>query len=387
MDAIKQNCAMDGWDPRILDLDPNQPLEDQLLFNKTLTDEEKEDMLYSANHSTDDSDDEPGDIHEIVERIHEAYCKRKEVLDNHLLEENKKKEAKKWIGQDWGSLLRKPKERTPVVSPTTEKESDAGKELRLLEEEEKAELQRQLEEEKEQAAAAVAIPAPPASPLKSASNHSDLMSPSTRSHSTLGPLPPFFTEVDFGDNSIDEQDIETKDDDDNDDNCDWPDLGGSSTTLTTNQEYDGSISDLSATIALTEVIVSPSRTKRNRKHKKSSKTGKNAPSSPRKLKSPRKKPKKKLSLSSDDSSSFDAPSPRKSKPRSPRKSKSEKKPRSVDFDETIRKPKSGKKIRRYSSQQESLSINLETPIRKPKSKKLPGPVFQDEFNGVDENNL
>ena len=101
-----------------------------------MTKEEKEDLLWQADHASDDFDDGvPTDIREIVNRIHEAYCKRKEVLDNHFVEEHKKKEARKWIGQERKQM---PK--------TKEMESEAEQDLRMIEEEE------------EQAAAASASP-------------------------------------------------------------------------------------------------------------------------------------------------------------------------------------------------------------------------------------
>eukprot|EP00980_Cylindrotheca_fusiformis_P030090 scaffold24341_cov117-Cylindrotheca_fusiformis.AAC.1 len=116
---------MDGWDYRVLELDPNLPLTDQLARTTIMTEPEKEDLLwnieYAMGKKTTTTDDESQGstvgIAETVALVHEAYCKKKGVLDNHRKEEKQRKESQKWIGQG-KELLKKPEPKPAPPAPT-----------------------------------------------------------------------------------------------------------------------------------------------------------------------------------------------------------------------------------------------------------------------------
>ncbi|KAL3940341.1 MAG: hypothetical protein SGBAC_005112 [Bacillariaceae sp.] len=108
-DAVKQCCEFDGWDPRVMDLDPNRPLRDQLYSSRTWKKSEKEDLLLNIRlcmgQETTEEDKGNGLV-EIVDLVFEAYCKKKESIETHRKEMKKQEEAQAWIGGG-KSLLKK----------------------------------------------------------------------------------------------------------------------------------------------------------------------------------------------------------------------------------------------------------------------------------------
>lgn len=117
MEAVQQACEMDGWDYRVLDLDPNRPLNDQLASSNIMTEPEKDDLLwniaFAMGKDNDETQGSAAGISETVALVHEAYCKKKGVLDNHRKAEKKRQDSQKWIGHG-KELLKKP---TPKAAP------------------------------------------------------------------------------------------------------------------------------------------------------------------------------------------------------------------------------------------------------------------------------
>jgi hypothetical protein len=130
LDAIKQAISLDDLDSRIIDLDPNRPLQDQVNAIPGITEKEKEDIRKSdrlAFHTGGDNDDdeEPLDIHQTVDVIHQAYVRRKQALQQLEEEMNPKKQTLKHRVK---SLFQKP---VRAVSPSRkdkEKKKEKDKE-------------------------------------------------------------------------------------------------------------------------------------------------------------------------------------------------------------------------------------------------------------------
>jgi len=100
-EAVKQACEFDGWDPRVMDLDPNRPLLDQLYSTRTWKKSEKEDLLLNIRlcMGQESTEEETGDsLLEITDNVFEAYCKKKESIELHRQEVKRQEEAQQWIG-------------------------------------------------------------------------------------------------------------------------------------------------------------------------------------------------------------------------------------------------------------------------------------------------
>jgi hypothetical protein len=105
LDGIKQACEVDGHDSRILDFDPNRPLQDQLDESNNLTGAEKAEILFNAT-----GQGHPEGVAESVEILHEAYRK-------HLKE----------LGQQTPQPQEKRKERAPPLRVPRRQQRSTGK--------------------------------------------------------------------------------------------------------------------------------------------------------------------------------------------------------------------------------------------------------------------
>lgn len=128
-DAVKQCCEFDGWDPRVMDLDPNRPLRDQLYSSRTWKKSEKEDLLLNIRlcmgQETTEEDKGNGLV-EIVDLVFEAYCKKKESIETHRKEMKKQEEAQAWIGGG-KSLLKK-----TAAKPAKPEETQVNQTLAIM---------------------------------------------------------------------------------------------------------------------------------------------------------------------------------------------------------------------------------------------------------------
>jgi hypothetical protein len=152
LDAIKQAIALDELDPRIIDLDPNKPLQDQVNAIPDITEKEKEDVRKSdrrAFHTGgggDNNDDEPLDIHETVDILYQAYVRRKQALQQLEEEMNPKKQTLKRrvkslfqvpVGalsptrKDKEKKKKKDKEKTPTDNEAPKVEVQQAKKLKM----------------------------------------------------------------------------------------------------------------------------------------------------------------------------------------------------------------------------------------------------------------
>eukprot|EP00980_Cylindrotheca_fusiformis_P012309 scaffold3015_cov122-Cylindrotheca_fusiformis.AAC.4 len=122
VDAVRQSIELDGLDARIIDLDPNRPLQDQVDNIPGITDEEKEEMRKSdrlAFYTGDNGDDQPMNITQTVDVIHEAYVRRKQALQQLEDELDPKKQTLKYKVK---SLFQKPLQ--PMSGPRRAKDRD-----------------------------------------------------------------------------------------------------------------------------------------------------------------------------------------------------------------------------------------------------------------------
>ncbi|CAJ1934989.1 unnamed protein product [Cylindrotheca closterium] len=119
-DAVKQSCEFDGWDPRVMDLDPNRPLRDQLYSDRTWKKSEKEDLLLNIRlcMGQESAQEDTGNgLVETVDNVFQAYCKKKESIELHRIEVKKQEEAQKWIGSGQSLLKRTTAKTAKPVKP------------------------------------------------------------------------------------------------------------------------------------------------------------------------------------------------------------------------------------------------------------------------------
>jgi hypothetical protein len=97
-----------------------------------MTEPEKDDLLWNIKYAMgQDNDETQGSISgiaETVDLVHEAYCKKKGVLDNHRRKEKKREESQKWIGQGKELLKKSEHKQPPSLQPVPRPESEEAPE-------------------------------------------------------------------------------------------------------------------------------------------------------------------------------------------------------------------------------------------------------------------
>lgn len=131
LDAIRQSIDLDGLDNRIIDLDPNRPLQDQVDAIPDITEFEKAEIrksdrlaFLSSNDDDDDNDEptQPMNIMQTVDVIHQAYVRRKDAL--HELEDEMDPKKQTFKHRVLKSLFQKPPQKKKVAKSLVADEKD-----------------------------------------------------------------------------------------------------------------------------------------------------------------------------------------------------------------------------------------------------------------------